>query len=277
MEKYASKVLGQAKEWLGKKESDGSHKAIIDTYNAHSPLARGYKVKYTDSWCATFVSAVAIKLGYTDIMPLECSCGQMITLAQKMGIWVENDAYAPKAADIILYDWDDNGNGDNTGWADHIGIVEKVANGVITVIEGNLNDAVARRTIAVNGKTIRGYIVPKYDAEPTNNKEDVKTVRHFELLDEMNIRKTPNGTKVGVAPKGTIISGAEFGTSGNTTWLYTTYNGISGYICVLPASAGYAREVSAPTTDYKALYEAEKAKVSALQNKLNEIKAICDR
>lgn len=277
MGKYASKVLEQSKEWLGKKESDGSHKAIIDIYNAHSPLARGYKVKYTDSWCATFVSAVAIKLGYTDIMPLECSCGQMITLAQNMGIWVENDAYTPKAADIILYDWDDNGSGDNKGWADHIGIVEKVANGVITVIEGNLNDAVARRTIAVNGKTIRGYIVPKYDAEPTNNKEDVKTVRYFELLDEMNIRKTPNGTKVGAAPKGTIISGTEFGTSGNTTWLKTTYNGISGYICVLPASAGYAREVSAPTTDYKALYEAEKAKVNALQGKLNEIKAICER
>ena len=170
MGKYASKVLEQAKEWLGKKESDGSHKAIIDIYNAHKPLARGYKVKYTDSWCATFVSAVAIKLGYTDIMPLECSCGQMITLAQNKGIWVENDAYTPKAADIILYDWDDNGSGDNKGWADHIGIVEKVANGVITVIEGNLNDAVARRTIAVNGKTIRGYIVPKYDAEPKETK-----------------------------------------------------------------------------------------------------------
>ena len=274
MGKYASKVLEQAQSWLGKKESDGSHKAIIDLYNAHTPLARGYKVKYTDSWCATFVSAVAIKLGYTDIMPLECSCGQMITLAQKMGIWVENDAYTPKAADIILYDWDDNGNGDNTGWADHVGIVEKVANGVITVIEGNLNDAVARRTIAVNGKTIRGYITPKYDAENTKT-EDVKTVRYFELLDQMNIRQTPNGTKVGTAPKGAIVSGTELKANGNTTWLKTTYNGVSGYICVLPVSAGYAKEVSAPTTDYKALYETEKAKAEALQKKLNDIKAIC--
>lgn len=113
---------------------------------------------------------------------------------------------------------------------------------------------------------------------PENANNETKgneTMRYFELLDGMNIRQTPNGTKLGVAPKGTIISGTEFGTSGNTTWLKTTYNGISGYICVLPASAGYAKEVSAPTTDYKALYETEKAKANALQEKLNQIKAIC--
>ena len=49
MGKYASKVVGQAQSWLGYNEADGSHKQIIDTYNAHKPLARGYKVKYTDA------------------------------------------------------------------------------------------------------------------------------------------------------------------------------------------------------------------------------------
>ena len=63
MSNTANKVIEQAKAWLGKKESDGTHKAIIDEYNGHKPLAQGYKVKYTDSWCATFVSAVAIKTG----------------------------------------------------------------------------------------------------------------------------------------------------------------------------------------------------------------------
>ena len=74
MSKYASKVIAQAVAWLGKNEKDGSHKDMIDIYNAHRPLARGYKVKYTDAWCATFVSAVAVKLGYTGIIPTECSC-----------------------------------------------------------------------------------------------------------------------------------------------------------------------------------------------------------
>lgn len=165
MSKFANKVVEQAKTWLGFKESDGTHKQIIDLYNSHKPLARGYAVKYTDAWCATFVSAVAIKLGYTDIIPTECSCTKMIELLKKIGAWVENDAYVPKAGDIMFYDWDDNGKGDNTGSSDHVGIVEKVAGDTITVIEGNYSDSVKRRTMKVNGKTIRGYGVPKYDEE----------------------------------------------------------------------------------------------------------------
>lgn len=164
--KYASKVVELAKSWIGKKESNGTHKSIIDIYNGHKPLARGYKVKYTDEWCATTVSAIAIKLGYTDIIPTECGCGQMIELFKKLGSWVENENRTPKAGEVIFYDWQDSGKGDNKGWPDHVGIVEKVVNGVITVIEGNYNQAVRRRTIKVNAKNIRGYGVPKYDAEP---------------------------------------------------------------------------------------------------------------
>ena len=44
MAKYASKVVAQAKAWIGYNEANGSHKAIIDVYNSHKPLARGYKV-----------------------------------------------------------------------------------------------------------------------------------------------------------------------------------------------------------------------------------------
>lgn len=175
MGKYASEVVKQAKAWLGKKESNGSHREIIDVYNSHKPLARGYKVKYTDEWCSTFVSAVSIKLGYTDIIPTECGCGKHIELFKKLGSWVENENRTPKAGDIIFYDWDDNGSGDNKGGSDHVGIVEKVSNGTITVIEGNKGEAVARRTLKVNGKYIRGYGVPKYDKEKTTTTTSKET------------------------------------------------------------------------------------------------------
>ena len=167
-------IVNQAKAWLGKKESDGSHRVIIDTYNSHKPLARGYKMSYSSAWCSCFVSAVAIKCGYTAIIPTEVSCYYHIELFKKHGIWVENDTYVPSPGDLILYDWDDSGSGDNKGAPDHIGIVEKVANGKITVIEGNCSNAVMRRTLAVNGRYIRGYGVPKYDETPTV-KEEVKT------------------------------------------------------------------------------------------------------
>lgn len=153
--------------WQGLNEADGSHNVVISIYNTHKPLARGYKVKSTDSWCAATVSAAAIACGYTDIIPTECSCGKMIELAQKKGIWVENDAYMPQMADIILYYWKDNGKGDCTGWPAHIGVVESVINNKITVIEGNIDNKVGRRDIKVNGKYIRGYICPKFDKEET--------------------------------------------------------------------------------------------------------------
>lgn len=89
MAKTAAILIAQAKAWVGCREADGSHKKIIDTYNAHRPLARNYSVKYTDAWCATFVSACAIKTGMTDFIPTECGCGQMIALFQKLGEWDE--------------------------------------------------------------------------------------------------------------------------------------------------------------------------------------------
>ena len=156
-------IIDKMNSWLGCKHGDATHKHIVDTYNAHKPLACGYKVKYTDLWCATTVSAAAIECGYTDIIPTECSCNRMISLLQKMGIWQENDAYVPQTGDIIFYDWQDSGIGDNAGSSDHVGYVEKVENGIITDIEGNKSNGVGKRTIPVNGKYIRGYGVPQYD------------------------------------------------------------------------------------------------------------------
>lgn len=176
MGKYASKVVEQAVAWLGYKESNGTHRQIIDVYNAHKPLPRGYAVKYTDAWCATFVSAVSIKLGYTSVIPTECSCYYMIELFKKLGAWNESDSRKPNPGDIIFYDWEDNGKGDNNNSPDHVGIVEKVSGNTITVIEGNYSKSVKRRTLAVDGKYIRGYGVPKYDKEQEATKKTVNEV-----------------------------------------------------------------------------------------------------
>lgn len=159
---YREDIVKQAESWIGRKESDGSHKFIIDTYNEHKPLARGYKVKYTDAWCATFVSAVAIAQGATAIIPTECGCGQMIELFKSLGCWVETDSYVPSPGDVIFYDWDDNGSGENKGYPEHVGIVQKVSGSALYVIEGNYGDSVKVRRLAVNGKYIRGYGIPKY-------------------------------------------------------------------------------------------------------------------
>ena len=163
------KVVATAKAWLGCNEADGSHRQIVDVYNSHRPLARGYALKYTDAWCAGFVSAVAIKLGLTDIMPTEVGVWNMIELYRKLGRWQESDSYVPKPGDVIMYAWSDNGVGDCTSGASHVGIVVACDGKTITVIEGNKADAVGYREIAVNGRYIRGFGLPDYASKATEN------------------------------------------------------------------------------------------------------------
>ncbi len=168
------KVVTIAQTYLGVYEGSEQHKAIVDTYNERTPLPRGYRVKYTDAWCATFTSAVAIKAGVAAIVPIECSCSELIRLAKQAGTWVEDDAHVPEPADLILYDWQDDGKGDCTGAPDHVGIVERVTNGkTLTIIEGNYKDAVTRRMLTVDSRSIRGYICPRYSVAATKDPEEI--------------------------------------------------------------------------------------------------------
>lgn len=164
----AEDVLRVARSWLGRNERDGTHKMIIDVYNAHKPRARGYRVLYSDQWCDTCVSAMFIKLDAVDIIGgTECGVEEHVKKFRAAGIWIEDGTITPQPGDIIVFNWND-ATQPNDGYSDHIGIVEKVSGGTITTIEGNYKDSVARRTIPVGWGYIRGYARPKYDsATPT--------------------------------------------------------------------------------------------------------------
>lgn len=155
-------VVGTAESWLGANEKDGSHQEIIDLYNNHTPLARGYSVTYTDAWCATFDSAVAIQCNLTEIIPLECGCSPQIELFKNMGCWVEADDYVPLPGDLIYYHWNCREAGDCQKWSDHVGIVVGTAGPFIKVIEGNKDNDVSYRYTVVDAPDIRGYGVPNY-------------------------------------------------------------------------------------------------------------------
>ena len=210
-------IVKQAQEWLGRNEVTGTHKHIIDVYNAHRPLARGYKVKYTDAWCATFVSAVAIACGATDIMPTECGCPKMIELYKQLGTWIEKDDYTPLPGDVIFYDWDDSGNGDNTTAPDHVGIVEKVNGSLITIIEGNYKNAVSRRVIAVNGRYIRGFGVPKYEAAAVETVQPTTPEKEKKVMIELTqLRKGMTGNEVKTLQRLLSALGYQMENSGRT-------------------------------------------------------------
>ncbi len=155
-------LVSAAESWLGKNEADASHQEIIDLYNTQDPLPVDYVVQYTDSWCATFVSAAAMNSGLTAVIPTECGCERQIVLFQEIGDWVEDEGTIPLPGDLIYYDWDWQKPGDCIGWSDHVGIVVGTKWPFVKVIEGNKDDCVSYRVIPLWDIRIRGYAKPDY-------------------------------------------------------------------------------------------------------------------
>ena len=164
----ASTVLTEARKLIGTVMGTTAHHNIVDLYNSTKPLPVGYKAKYTDDWCDITVSVIGIKSGATDLIGRECGVQRHIDIFKSKGIWIEDGKITPKPADIVCFNWDDTTQ-PNDGWADHIGIVESVSNGVITTIEGNYGRQVKRRTMPVGWGYIRGYARPAYGSQASTN------------------------------------------------------------------------------------------------------------
>lgn len=173
----------------------------------------------------------------------------MINDAKKMGIWQESDAYVPSPGDCVLYDWDDDGKGDCTGYPEHVGMVENCNGKTITVIEGNMSGGiVGRRTLAVNGRYIRGFVVPKFTAaapQTTSTPSNTGSTSSGTTLNRipkyngvvttaLNVR-TWAGTEYGKCtfsplPKGAVVGVCDtIQAKDGSKWHYIKYNGKYGF------------------------------------------------
>ena len=247
----AQDVLNVMRSWLGYSEANGKYKQIIDLYNSHKPLARGYAVQYDDEWCDTTVSAAAIKAGAVDLIGTECGCEQHVKIFKNKGIWIEDGTITPKPGDIILYNWDD-GTQPNDGYSDHIGYVESVSGNTITCIEGNKGEAVARRTLKVGNGNIRGYARPKYGTSGTTSSSSTssgntggssssgapnKSTKWTGTVtaSELNVRVWA-GTENAQCSFSPLKKGAKVDVcdsikaSDGSTWYYIKYNGKYGFV-----------------------------------------------
>ena len=154
-------VLSIAQSYLGVEMGSAEHKKIVDAYNSVNPKPVGYTVKYSDDWCDVFVTTVFQQAGLSSLIGRECGVQRHIGIMQQKGIW--QGKVLPKAGDVITFDWDGG------GFADHIGIVESVKDGIVTTIEGNSspytssgNTKVNRKTYNWNASYIKGYARPNY-------------------------------------------------------------------------------------------------------------------
>ena len=113
-------------------------------------------------WCDMFVSWCFEQVGASAIGGHFAYCPSHVNWFKSRGQWITK-SQGPQRGDIIFYDWPP---GDGT--ADHVGIVEKVTDGMYPLaIEGNSSDgntsegvAVARHARTLS--TILGYGRPAY-------------------------------------------------------------------------------------------------------------------
>lgn len=155
------RVLRAAASLVGVRGGTAAHQQLINDYNSVKPLPVGYAVKTTDDWCDIFVTTVFQREGLSGLIGRECGVERHIQIFKRLGIWNEDGTTTPKAGDIITFNWDQNSQ-QNNGFADHIGIVESVSNGIIHTIEGNSNNQVRRNTYRIGHGNIRGFATPRY-------------------------------------------------------------------------------------------------------------------
>ena len=141
--------------------SSPAHHQLVNDYNSVRPLPVGYALKDSDDWCDVFVTTIFQREGLSGLIGRECGVERHIQIFKRLGIWNEDGTTTPKAGDIITFNWDQNTQ-QNNGFADHIGIVESVSNGIIHTIEGNSNNQVRRNTYRIGHGNIRGFATPRY-------------------------------------------------------------------------------------------------------------------
>lgn len=115
-------------------------------------------------WCACFVSWCANECGYLDagVIPKTAGCISGSNWFKDRGLWQDN-SYEPRPGDIIYFDWNNKGgSGPQDGFADHVGIVEKVENGMVYTVEGNSGDSCRENRYAIGHYEIYGYGTPAY-------------------------------------------------------------------------------------------------------------------
>lgn len=166
-----SRLLEIARSQIGYKEKKTNSQLDDATANAgdgnYTKYARDlHKAGYYQAskqgfaWCDVFV----------DWCFLQLCCGDADT-AQKMicqsGPYGAGCEFSARYYQDAGCYFEDGQAGDQIFFNNyaHTGIVESIEDGIVTTIEGNTSNMVARRTYAVGDKCIDGYGRPRYDSE----------------------------------------------------------------------------------------------------------------
>lgn len=186
------KLIENTKASGGIVHGSNRHQQLINKYNSVLPLPRGYKVTLSDDWCDIFTSVMFIDAGLSSLVGRECGVEHHKTIFKTLGIW--KGRVKPEIGDIIIFRWDGNQN----GWADHIGIVVGVNADTVSTFEGNTlingKRSSGPKYYKLTDPAIQGYARPRYSKEEEQSTLTIKKVnQHFIVkIPELRCFAQPN-------------------------------------------------------------------------------------
>ena len=149
---WAQDLLAVARTQLGYRASEVNF--IVDEQGNRQGYTRygaWWRASYS-GWCAMYVSFCLNYAGVPECrVPREANCQYWVRDLREKGLYDEAADGEPEAGDLIFFDWDGRGS------AGHMGIVSKVEDGKVTVIEGNHLKPVCEREYDLSLGSICGY------------------------------------------------------------------------------------------------------------------------
>lgn len=118
----------------------------------------------TTAWCAIFMTFILRTNGIpTSICPNFASCTSVRnSFLKPKGYWKLKGEYTPQAGDLIFFDWTNTGN----NLLDHVGMVEKVANGKVYTVEGNTKGGYSKSGVRHKSYSLTSSYIVGYGALP---------------------------------------------------------------------------------------------------------------
>ncbi len=218
-------IIAIAETQLGYME--GSLEGTVQGSNDCTKYGEWYGMNY-NPWCAMFVSWCADQAGIpTTVIPKHASCDVgMQWFLQKGRFYYSpyyGGSYIPKRGDIIYFGLKLNAGGFDSN---HVGIVYKVDDTKVHVLEGNSSKKVQTVSYLLNNNDyILGYGVPNYE----NSQVLPEPGRYITTASVLNFRSEPNtaSTVLDKIPYGTEV---EVTAVENQKWGKTVYNGKEGWV-----------------------------------------------
>lgn len=155
-------------------------------------------------WSAMFIAFCFEYAGF-DNMPVNSGVEAMRLKWDELGIYHTIGAYEPISGDLIFLDKDENGT------ADAVGIISSVDAQTISVIEGELSDAVGESSYNISDSCIIGYGSIDEAVVKTATQEETDLVQNaIEAIDALPDADTVESTLLEYENNGDMVSYLEY-------------------------------------------------------------------